>query len=169
MYGPPDGAVRYLRIHPRPINLPNTGYLGYGAPPIAAVHPAAPSVGEYNGWVSLAKVAMVELGIANAVDTTDILDSSFTDAVFAFQEEYGKLFGLEPTGYLDPETTKALSTVYEQVFGSVPPLAPVYLDDQGELVVGYPTTKKKGSGWGTAIAIGLLGLGFIGTIYMIRR
>jgi len=145
-------TTRYLRIHPIPIHLPNAGYVGYGAP-IAAAHSSAPNVGEYNGWVALAKSALLDLGIGDITDTTDILDDDFTFAINQFQEEYGDLYELEATGYLDPKTTGALIDVYEQVYETVPPLVPVYYDEEGVLIVGYP--KKKGMSTGMKWGLGL--------------
>lgn len=181
--------TRYLEIRPNPVQLPGAGYLGYGQGPstmdgrviegvtkcfqdasetragrggrlpIAAPHSDAENVGEYNGWVSMAKGVMVDLGIEHVDNTIDEIDSAFTDGVHAFQEEYAELYDLEPTGWLDPKTVKALQTVYSQVYGSVPPLVPIYPTGEG-LMVGYPA-KEKG---GKSIAGPLIGIGLCAAV-----
>lgn len=130
-----------------------------GRLPIAAPHSDAENVGEYNGWVSMAKGVMVDLGIEHVDNTIDEIDSAFTDGVHAFQEEYAELYDLEPTGWLDPKTVKALQTVYSQVYGSVPPLVPIYPTGEG-LMVGYPA-KEKG---GKSIAGPLIGIGLCAAV-----
>jgi hypothetical protein len=161
--------VKYLMIHPDPINLPGAGYLGYGAP-IAAPHSSAPNVGEYNGWVSLAKQAMTDLAVGPVTNVYDEIDGAFTDGVYEFQSEYADLYGLTPSGWLDPATVKAIQDIYEKVLGPVPPLVPVYMKGD-ELIVGYPSTKKS-SGVGvafTAIGLTLVGLGVVGLVLGFKR
>lgn len=166
----PMDRVKYLLIRPDPIQLPGAGYMGYGQPiaAIAAPHPDAPSVGEHNGWVSLAKKAMIDLASGATTNTTDEIDASFTDGVAEFQEEYTDLYGLRVTGWLDPKTTKAMIKVYDQVLGRVPPLVPVYLKDDS-LIVGYPPAKKSNGPWKMLGAIGLTAAGVLAVGLLLGR
>lgn len=162
-YGPPDATGDYQSI---PAYLrPYDGHTlwgdmcGYGQITQAS---GAQNIGEYGGWVSVAKQALIDLGY-DVANVFDVVDDEFTFNVNAFQEAaVGTL--VETPGYLDPATTKILQESYKTVFDTTIELMPVYPTETG-IAVGWPSpdVKREERGIGKALAaVGVLIAGIVG-------